>query len=110
MIIIIHDEDSLEQALGYVSQGVGYSDRYSSITRTMDPELVERKAQAAIDSGEIAVVATGSSWIPDYKQTLHKFRKEQAREDRANVRRWVQENPELAHKLTQRVLGVLREH
>ena len=110
--MIIQDEGSLEEALQLVEMGpVRYSDRYSWTVMSSSGTL-EKQATAALNRGEIAIVAPvgQEKTMEEYDPTVRKVLAQRKREEMKKVRAWVAQHPEVKEaKTEQDILRIYRK-
>lgn len=95
-MILVHDEDTLEQAVQLVQQdAVSYSDRYQFRTVTT-PEMLRTLVAAAFERNEIMLVGESGEGLPDYKTTWRAYKAEQRekrKQDDKEMRAWIRAHP-----------------
>jgi len=95
--MIVHDEETLEEALVMVAQGpVRYSDKHNYITIS-DAETLSRKVTSALNTGDIVIIVpTGQEGsMEDHSQSLFKIRARRKRQEAKDIRKWVADHPEI---------------
>jgi len=110
--MIVHDEETLEEALVMVAQGpVRYSDTYNYITIS-DAETLNRKVTSAFNTGDIAIIVpTGQEGsMEDHSQSLYKIRAQRKRQEAKDIRKWVAEHPEVKEaKSDEEIIKIYRK-
>lgn len=102
--MIVHDEDTLQQALSLVEQGpVRYSDEYAYVI-VSSPGSLKKAAGTALERGDIVVVVpVGQEYrMEDHAKERPKVLERRKRRELKDVRKWISEHPELKEAKTER--------
>lgn len=95
-MILVHDEDTLEQAVQLVQQdAVHCSDRYQFRTVT-SPVMLRTIVAAAYQRNEIVLVGKLDEGLPDYRTTWRAYKAEQRekrKQDDKEMRAWIRAHP-----------------
>ena len=95
--MIVHDEDTLQQALTLIEQSpVRYSDAYSYIVYS-GPLQLEFALRRALERDDIAIVVPvgQEQSMENHAQELVKVKVRRKRWELKNVRKWISEHPEI---------------
>lgn len=107
--MIVHDLKTLEEAIQMLSRegSVRYIDEFSHRTIT-SPEQLERVSLQMLERDDVAVVAPSLQEIESHYSARLAVRKRRAQEERARVRQWVSEHPELAEATAEEIPAIAR--
>lgn len=95
--MIIHNEDTLEEAVVLVQQGpIRYSDEWAYRTVTT-VELLRSLATQALNRGDIAIVAPVGQEraMEEHASTRRAIRLQRREQEKVAVKTWVAEHPEV---------------
>jgi len=95
--VIVHDEDTLQQAMSLVEQGpVRYSDEHAFVILS-SPASLEKVARSTLSHGDIAIVAPvgQESTMEEHSRERPRILAQRKRQELKDVRRWISEHPEL---------------
>ena len=108
--MIVHDEETLEAALAMLAASgvVRYSDEFSYRTIT-SPEQLEHLCLAALEEGDVAVVASDIAQMEEHGATLRLVKKRRAQEERRKIREWVKQHPELAKAKAEEIPKLVKQ-
>ena len=101
--MVIHDEDTLQQALILAEQTpVRYSDQYSYIVYSK-PFQLEYALRRALERGDIAIVVPVGQEraMEEYSRELRRVKEQRRREELRGVKKWISEHPELKEATTE---------
>ncbi len=100
--MVVHDEESLEEALALVEQGpVRYSDRFAWVGISSRNTL-ESISRAALKRGDIAIVASVGEPMEEYAKELTKVLARRKRQEQMDMREYFREHPERVEKVAKK--------
>ena len=100
--MIVHNEDTLQQALILAEQTpIRYSDQYSYIVYSK-PFQLEYALRRALGRGGIAIVVpVGQERVmEEYSVALRRVKEQRRRKELRDVKTWISEHPELKEATT----------
>ena len=110
--MIIHDEDTLQQALTLVEQSpVRYSDQFAYVI-VSSPGSLEKAARIALERNDIAIVVPvgQESTMEEHCRERPRILARRTRQELKAVRRWISEHPELKEaKTEQEIIKLYRK-
>jgi len=95
--VIVHNEETLQQALTLTEQGpVRYRDTYM-YTMYSNPDVLEVVSHKALERGDIAIVVpVGQERIMEvHHHELRRVKERRRRQELKDVRNWISEHPEV---------------
>jgi len=101
--LIIHNEDTLQQALTLVEQGpIRYSDQFAFVV-VSSPGTLENLSRNALGRNDIAIVVPlgQEALMEEHARERPRVLAQRKRQELKDVRRWISEHPELKEARTE---------
>jgi len=93
-MIIVKDEDSVEEAVVLTErEGVVHFSVHYEYRLLKNPAIVRAKSVAALERGEIALVASIDEELPSYDAVWPRVKKELAEERLRRTKEWARAHP-----------------